>query len=82
MMPRTKLDAPRYPPINQLRAAILERKFVGKLSWDDLARAAKIEGSAMRKLVTTKPPEEWPPEVRNAVCRLLDLRVNIVVTGE
>ena len=81
-MPRTKLDKPRYPPINQLRAAILERKFVGKLSWDDLARPAGMQGETLRKLAVRKSPEEWPPEVRNAVCRLLDLRVNVNVTGE
>lgn len=81
-MPRTKLDRPRYPPINNLRAAILERKFVGNLSWDDLARPAGMQGDALRKLASRKPPEEWPVKVRNAVCRHLDIRVNVNVTGE
>ena len=81
-MPRTKLDKPKYPPINQLRAAILERKFVGDFSWEDLGRPAGMTGDAFRMLFNRKPPEDCPSEVRNAVCRHLDIRVNISVTGE
>lgn len=81
-MGRTKLDKPRYPPINDLRAAILERKFVSGMSWDDLGSAAGMKGPAMRKLATTKAPQEWPPKVRNSVCRLLEIRVSTTITGE
>ena len=81
-MPRTKLDKPKYPPINNLRAAILERKFVSGLSWAEIGEAAGMSESAMQKLAKTKAPEEWPLKVRNAVCRLLDIRVTITVTGE
>lgn len=81
-MPKTRFDRPRYPPINNLRAAILERKFVAKLSWKDLAAASGISESAMRKMATTQPPEEWPVRTRNAVCRLLDIKVTVTVTGE
>ena len=81
-MPRTKFDRPRYPPINQLRAAILDRKFIAKLSWEDLGQAAGISGAAMRKLATRKEPQEWPQKVRNSVCRLLDIKVTVTVTGE
>lgn len=81
-MGKTKLDAPRYPPINNLRAAILERKFVSGMSWDDLASAAGITAPAMRKLATTKAPEEWPRKVRTGVCRLLDIKVSTTVVGQ
>ena len=81
-MPRTRFDKPRYPPINNLRAAILERKFVSGLGWGDLGAAAGISADAMRKLANTKAPDEWPLSVRNAVCRLLDIKVTITVTGE
>ena len=81
-MPRTRFDKPRYPPINNLRAAILERKFVSGLGWNELGSAAGITGDAMRKLASSKPPEEWPVNVRNAVCRLLDIKVTVTVTGE
>ena len=81
-MPRTRFDKPRYPPINNLRAAILERKFVAGMSWDDLASAAGISGAAMRKMATAKPPDEWPQKVRTSVCRLLDIKVSTTVCGE
>ena len=81
-MPRTKFDKPRYPPINQIRAAVLERKFISGMTWEDLGKAAGISGAAMRKLASSKPPEEWPVKVRNGVCRLLDIKVTVIVTGE
>ena len=81
-MGRTKLDKPRYPPINNLRAAILERKFVSGLSWEDLGSAGGISATAMRKLATTKAPQEWPEKVRTGVCRLLDVRVSTTVMGD
>ena len=81
-MPRTRFDKPRYPPINELRAAILERKFVAGLSWEELGGAGGITGAAMRKLATTKPPQEWPPRVRNSICRLLEISVNTTVCGQ
>lgn len=74
-MPKTKFDKPKYPPINNLRAAILERKFAAKLTWDDIAAAAHITPATMRGLFSRKPPEEWPSNVRNAVCRYLDIKV-------
>lgn len=81
-MGRTKLDKPRYPPINDLRAAILERKFVANLTWDELGAAAGVKGTTMRKLAREKPPQEWTPKVRNAVCRLLDIKISVTVTTE
>ena len=81
-MPRTKFDKPRYPPINNLRAAILERKFVSRMSWDDIGKSVGLEGATMRKLASTKTPQEWPPKVRYGVCRLLDIKVNTTVVGE
>lgn len=81
-MGRTKLDKPRYPPINELRAAILERKFVANLTWDELGAAAGVKGTTMRKLAREKPPQEWTPKVRNAICRLLDIKINITIMGD
>lgn len=81
-MPRTNLDRPKFPPINNLRAAILERKFVGKYGWDDIADAAHISHGAMRTLVCKKPPEEWPEDVRRSVCRFLQIKVTQKVEGE
>lgn len=81
-MPRTKLDKPRYPPINDLRAAILERKFVSGMTWEDLGAVAGVKGATMRKLAREKPPQDWTPQVRNAVCRLLEIKINISIKGD
>ena len=81
-MPRTKFDKPKYPPINNLRAAILERKFVSGLKWADLAEAAGIPESTMRRLASTKEPQEWPTQIRAAVCRLLEIKVTVTVTEQ
>ena len=81
-MPRTKFDRPRFPPINQLRAAILERKFVAHLTWDDIAAAAHVHPATMRSLITRKDPEEWPRDIRISVCRFLDIKVTQTVTDK
>lgn len=81
-MPKTKLDIPKYPPINDLRAAILERKFVSGITWEDLAAVAGIKGSTMRKLARDKPPQEWSRPVLIAVCRYLEIKVNVSILGK
>ena len=81
-MPRTNLDKPKFPPINNLRAAILERKFVGGYSWEEIAKSANISYGTMRTLVSKLPPEEWPTDVRRSVCRFLQIRVTQTVVGE
>lgn len=80
-MPKTKFDKPKYPPIDHLRAAILERKFVARLSWDDLADVAHISPATMRRLAVSKPPDEWPKDVRLSVCRYLQISVHTSITG-
>lgn len=81
-MPRTKLDKPKYPPINQLRAAILERKFVSRMSWADLAAGTGITETTMRHLAASKPPEEWPVDVRAAVCRKLGISIKVAILDD
>ena len=80
-MGRTKFDRPKYPQIDDLRAAILERKFVARLTWDDLADVANISPASMRRLAVDKAPDEWPKDVRNAICRYLQISVRTNVTG-
>ena len=74
-MGRTRFDEPQFPPINKLRACIFERKFVGKFTWDDLASAANVSPSQMRKLVREEDPWDWPRAVRLAVCRKLGIKI-------
>lgn len=78
----TKLSAPKYPPIDWLMAAILERKRITKMEWADLATAARITPENLRRLASTKPPLEWPTDVRQAVCRKLGINAKLVIEEE
>lgn len=76
-MPRTKLSAkyctPATPPVDWLRAVVLERKDV--LGYD-LKRLAKIGGVSydyFRKLIRMSP-WDWPTPVRERVCRELGIK--------
>lgn len=82
-MPRTKLDKPKYPPIDWLMAAILERKKVMGLEWGDIAdMVGGISAEYLRKLASSKPPMKWPDDVRNNVCRKLGINIRMVVEDE
>lgn len=81
-MPRTRFSPSRFPPINNLRAAILERKFVGRLTWEQIGNAAGVSGDVMRQYATHKDPEDWPKDVRTKVCRFLEIKVTTIITGE
>jgi len=78
-MPHTKLSEPKYPPIDKLRACILERKMTMKLTWKDIAEVAKMDETYLRKMVPTKPSSDWNPEIRNAICKYLGIRVHVEV---
>ena len=78
-MPRLKATK-SYPDIDWLLASILERKKIMGLQYEDLASAAKISPQRMRSLMASKPPEEWPRDVRIAVCRKLGINAKLVIT--
>ena len=81
-MPRTKFDQPKYPEIDWLMAAILERKRVMRLEWKDIAlKAGGISGDSLRQLASKKAPEEWPKDVRVRVCKVLGIDVKMIVIG-
>ena len=77
-MGRNKFEEPKYPPVDLLKAVILERKMEMKLTHEDLARCANVHPDYMRKMMTKIRTEDWSPDIRNAVCRLL--RINIQTT--
>ena len=39
-----KVERPKYPPVDKLKAAVLERKLVMHLSSEDLGNAAHVSG--------------------------------------
>ncbi len=75
-MPRTKLTTryePKTPPIDWLRAAILERQAVLGYDLKDLSVVAGISYEYMRKLIRVSP-WNWPAGVRGRICDKLGVR--------
>ena len=79
-MPRTKLGE-KYsaPPIDKLKACFLERKLVMDLDYKDFAEAANVSDWYIRKLMSQRHTDEWPTDVRKAVCKRCGLSVKTVV---
>ncbi len=69
----------KYPPVDKLKAVILERKLVMGLSSKDLAEIANVRPDYIRKLLSSKHTDDWNPDVRNAICRHLGIEVRIAV---
>ena len=82
-MPRTKLAekfTPKAPPIDVLRAAVLERQAVLGYTLKDLAEICEISYSYMRTL-SRGSPWDWPAPVREKVCRALGIKTYRGVEG-
>ena len=78
-MPRTKFDKPRFPKIDRLRACILDRKMSMRKTWHDLAEAANISEGYLRRIIPTTPSDQWNPQIREALCRYLGIRIKVEV---
>lgn len=81
-MATTKKGRPEYPEINMLRAVILDRKLTMGLSYEDLAEGCGTSGIYIRKLMATKDPDHWNPDIRAAVCKRVGLDVETTVRVE
>lgn len=83
-MPRTKLTAkycePKRPPIDWLRAAILERQAVLGYDLKKLAVVGGISYDYMRRLIRISP-WSWPAGVRGRICEELGLKPVMGVAG-
>lgn len=82
-MPRTKLAekyGPQAPPIDWLRAAILERQDVLGYNLKDLAEVGGCSYDYFRKLIHVSP-WDWPKPVRDRVCKALNLKPICGVEG-
>jgi hypothetical protein len=78
-MPRTNFDTYAEEPAPQIdwfMAAILERMRVLKLNQKDLADAAHVSHDTMRKYMM-RSPLKWPDDVRDNVCKLLGITVDL-----
>lgn len=72
-MPRVNLA---QPPINWLRAAILERMSALDKTQKDLADYAGVSYDSMRQLMT-RDPWSWPDKVRRPVCKALGIKYGV-----
>lgn len=78
-MPKTKFDKPKYPPVDKLKAVILERKLVMKLTYDDMANVAGVSPEYMRKMITVRHTDDWNPDARRKLCRFMGLNIRFVL---
>lgn len=78
---KPELVKPSYPPINWLMAAILERKKVMGLSWDDIADKVGMSSFMLRRMAATKDPEEWPLYTIKQICKVLRIEYRSYVVG-
>lgn len=85
-MPRTKLD-PKPPPIDWLKAAVMERKRMMGFTWDDLAECCtsqtsktKFSGGYIRKLVATKDCTDWPSYIIKPILKKLGIDAKLVLS--
>ena len=81
MLRTTKPDVsnPKYPPVDKLKAVILERKLVMGLTYDDLAKVANTSSGYLRQIMIQKRTDDWNPEMRKAICRELGINVKVSV---
>lgn len=75
-MPRTKFD--NEPELDIIKAMILWKKLVMKMTYADIANKVGVSPDWMRHLIIDKHTKEWSPDILRAVCRLL--RINITTT--
>ena len=76
-MPKVKTSG---PPIDWLRAAVLERKAVKCLDLKQMAQIACISYERMRHLIL-QSPWDWPREIRERVCKSLGINLTITPDG-
>ena len=79
-MPKTKLSQRNTPPVDYVKACMLERKLALKLNYDEIAKGANITPDYLRKLMTTKHTDDWSPDIRKAVCKELGINIQTTIS--
>ena len=80
-MKKAKIE-PKYPEINWLRAAIIDRKNSLDYTWDELGEAVGTSGDALKHLIHSQPdPWEWKRTTREKVCHVLGIEIRQFVVG-
>ena len=76
-MPKVKTSE---PPIDWLRAAVLERKAVKSLDLKTMAKIACVSYERMRHLIL-KSPWDWPRDIRESICANLGIDISVTPDG-
>ena len=63
-----------------LKAVILERKMTMKMEYKDIAQAVNVAPEHLRRLMVTKRTEDWNPDIRNSVCRVLGINIKTTLS--
>ena len=80
MATEKKVELPAQPPIDILKAYILERKNAYGYTWQDIADKAHYLPDTVRKNVSDKHSDEWSIGFKKAICEALGLKVKVEIT--
>lgn len=81
-MPRVNLgkSIKKDPPIDWIKAAVLERMDAKEMTMKDLAAASGI-GYANMRVLMDRSPALWKPDYLNRVCAVLGIETVLHVVG-
>lgn len=82
-MPRTRFDnlRPKDPPIDWIKAAMLERLDAKHMTLKELSAVTGLGYENLRVLMR-KSPMDWKREQREGVCRALGIETVLTVVGQ
>lgn len=74
-MPKLRTNRPKNPPVDWLKAAILERRVSMSVPNEVLCKAAMISEPYLRKLLTQKHTRDWPYDIKECICKELGITI-------
>lgn len=80
-MPRTKLGdkySPKAPPLDDAWGRVLCRMQQLDMDKKTMAELTGFHYDTIRHTMT-QPPGDWPPNIRDAILRVLGLRAELVI---
>lgn len=78
-MKKARSERQKYPPVDKLKAVVLERKLAMHLNSQDLADVANVSAVYIRKMISSQHSDDWNPSVKKAICDYLGLNIKIVI---
>ena len=72
-------DKPKYPPIDKLKAVILERKLTMGFTYDDFAVSANTTPTYIRKMFSKMHSSQWNPEIKESICKKCGIGIKMSI---